>query len=137
MERIQLDSFSKAGSLGGPGKLNMTNFASDDLLLITSFNLTAVCIRRTLPSSLKITITTIIIMIINSTLISRIKYSRYAYGVSSFCGEPLILLSFLDNIDFLASVSLSEIQFCSFSQSLVFLQSYKKKKIPSTQNHRV
>lgn len=48
----QLLSRSRRVSRGGPGRLRMTSWASCDLLTITSFSLTAVCIRRTFPSSL-------------------------------------------------------------------------------------
>lgn len=48
----QLLSRSSRVSFGGPGKFKITNCASCDLFTITSFNLTAVCIRRTLSSSL-------------------------------------------------------------------------------------
>lgn len=51
-KNLQLLSRSNRVSLGGPGKFKMTNWASCDLFTITSFNLTAVCIRRTLSSSL-------------------------------------------------------------------------------------
>lgn len=49
---LQLLSRSNRVSLGGPGKFKITSWASCDLFTITSFNLTAVCIRRTLSSSL-------------------------------------------------------------------------------------
>lgn len=53
VKRIQFDSLSNFVSLGGPGKLNITNWASLDLLTMTSFNFTAVCIFLTLSSSLQ------------------------------------------------------------------------------------
>lgn len=53
VKRIQFDSLSSLVSLGGPGKLNITNWASLDLLTMTSFNFTAVCILLTLSSSLR------------------------------------------------------------------------------------
>lgn len=49
---LQLLSRSNRVSFGGPGKFRITNWASCDLFTITSFSFTAVCIRRTLPSSL-------------------------------------------------------------------------------------
>lgn len=49
---LQLLSRSSRVSFGGPGKFNITNWASCDLFTMTSFNLTAVCMRRTLSSSL-------------------------------------------------------------------------------------
>lgn len=48
---IQFSSPSRF--LGGPGMLSSTNRASWDLLTITSFSFTAVCIRRTLDWSLE------------------------------------------------------------------------------------
>jgi hypothetical protein len=38
---------------GGLGRLRMTNFDSCDFATMTSFSLTAVCMRRTLEDSLK------------------------------------------------------------------------------------
>lgn len=53
VERVsQLDSLSSLVSRGGPGKLRMTSWASCDRDTITSFSFTAVCMRRTVPSSL-------------------------------------------------------------------------------------
>lgn len=49
---LQLDSLSSLVSRGGPGKLSMTSCESCDRDTITSFSFTAVCIRRTVPSSL-------------------------------------------------------------------------------------
>lgn len=50
-QRIQFSSPSVFR--GGPGMLSSTNRASWDLLTITSFSFTAVCIRRTLDWSLE------------------------------------------------------------------------------------
>ncbi len=63
IKRIQFDSLSREVSFGGPGKLNITSLASCDLLVITSFNFTAVCIRLTLPSSLILKIVASVMMI--------------------------------------------------------------------------
>lgn len=52
-KNLQLLSRSNRVSLGGPGRFNMTNWASCDLFTMTSFSLTAVCIRLTLSSSLE------------------------------------------------------------------------------------
>ena len=49
----QLASLSGPMALGGLGRLRMTNLASWDLATMTSFNFTAVCIRRTLEDSLR------------------------------------------------------------------------------------
>lgn len=49
---LQLESLSGPIVFGGLGKLRMTSLASWDLLTITSFNRTAVCMRRTLEDSL-------------------------------------------------------------------------------------
>ena len=50
---LQLASLSGPMVLGGLGRLRMTSLASWDFSTILSFNLTAVCIRRTLEDSLK------------------------------------------------------------------------------------
>lgn len=49
---LQLASLSGPMTLGGLGKLRMTNFASCDFATMTSLSLTAVCILRTLEDSL-------------------------------------------------------------------------------------
>lgn len=48
---LQLESLSGPMVFGGLGRLRMTSLASCDLLTMTSFNLTAVCMRRTLEES--------------------------------------------------------------------------------------
>lgn len=49
---LQLLSRSSRVSFGGPGRFKITSWASCDLFTITSLSFTAVCMRRTLPSSL-------------------------------------------------------------------------------------
>ena len=50
---LQLASLSVPITLGGLGRLRMTSLASWDFSTMTSFNLTAVCILRTLEDSLQ------------------------------------------------------------------------------------
>lgn len=53
-ECLQLESLSGPIVFGGEGRLRMTSLASCDLLTMTSFSRTAVCIRRTLEVSLRL-----------------------------------------------------------------------------------
>ena len=48
---LQFESLSGPMFFGGLGRLRMTSFASCDLFTMTSFSLTAVCMRRTLEES--------------------------------------------------------------------------------------